>query len=117
MINSHYIIRANFPHIKEVVKERIIDYTGIITLTSALSAMFLALTFITNPAVPLSLLVGLFIFSGVMVVVFIYAEKRSREPILPLNLFKNPIFNVSSAAMFLSSAMMFCDSVLHSQEC
>jgi MFS family permease len=43
-----------------------------------------------------------------MVVAFIYAEKRSREPLLPLDLFKNSIFNVSSVAMFLSSAVMFC---------
>ncbi len=103
-----YIIRANFPHIEEAVKERIIDYSGIITLNSALSAMFMALTFIRNPAVPQYLLMSLFIFSGIMVVAFIYAEKRSREPILPLHLFKNSVFNVSSMAMFLSSAVMFC---------
>ncbi len=103
-----YILRANFPHIEEAVKERIIDYKGIITLTLALSAMFLALTFIRNPAVPQYLLVGLFIFSGLMVVAFIYTEKRFREPILPLKLFENSVFNVSSMAMFLSSAVMFC---------
>ena len=103
-----YMIHTNFPHIEEAVKERIIDYSGIITLTSALSAMFLALTFIRNPTMPKYLLVFLFIFSGLMAISFIYAEKRSREPILPLNLFKNSVFNVSAAAMFLSSAVMFC---------
>jgi EmrB/QacA subfamily drug resistance transporter len=103
-----YILRANFPHIEETVKERIIDYKGIISLSSALSAMFLALTFIRNTAIPPYLLASLFIFAGFMVVAFIYAEKRSREPILPLHLFKNSVFNVSSMAMFLSSAVMFC---------
>ena len=107
-IAAIYILQSHFPSIEEVIKERIIDFGGIITLTSALSSMFLALTFIKNPAIPQSLLAALFIFTGVMVAAFIYAEKRSREPILPLQLFKNSIFNVSSVAMFLSSAVMFC---------
>ena len=46
-------------------------------------------------------------FSG-MLVLFIYAERRANDPILPMKLFKNSIFNVSSIAMFLSSAVMFC---------
>ncbi|WP_321423429.1 MDR family MFS transporter [uncultured Methanobacterium sp.] len=107
-IAAIYILRSYFPHMEEVVKERIIDYGGIITLTAALSSLFLALTFIKDPAVPQSLLATLFIFTGVMIAAFAYVEKRSREPILPLHLFKNSIFNVSAVAMFLASAVMFC---------
>jgi MFS family permease len=73
-----------------------------------ISSLFLALTFIKNPAMPAYLLIGLFIFAGLMIVAFIYSEKRSKEPLLPLHLFKNSVFNVSSVAMFLSSAVMFC---------
>lgn len=107
-ITAIYILRTNFPHIEETVKERIIDYHGIITLTCALSSLFLALTFIKNSAMPQYLLIGLFIFTGLMIVAFIYSEKRVPEPILPLHLFNNSVFNVSSVAMFLSSAVMFC---------
>ena len=107
-ITAIYILRTNFPSMEETVKERIIDYAGIITLTGALSSLFLALTFIKNPAMPAYLLIGLFIFAGLMIVAFIYSEKRSQEPLLPLHLFKNSVFNVSSVAMFLSSAVMFC---------
>ena len=35
------------------------------------------------------------------------AEKKAVEPILPLHLFKNSIFNVSSLESFLASALMF----------
>jgi EmrB/QacA subfamily drug resistance transporter len=107
-LTAIYLLLSYFPHMEEVLKERIIDYRGIITLIASLSAMFLALTFIENPNIPRSLLIVLFIFSGVMVAAFLYLEKRAREPILPLRLFKNSVFNVSAMAMFLSSAVMFC---------
>jgi len=103
-----YLLLSYFPHMEEVLKERIIDYKGIITLIASLSSMFLALTFIENPNIPPSLLIALFIFAGIMVAAFLYLEKRAREPILPLRLFKKSVFNVSALAMFLSSAVMFC---------
>ena len=43
-----------------------------------------------------------------MFTLFILAEKKAVEPILPLHLFKNSIFNVSSLESFLASALMFC---------
>ncbi len=107
-LTAIYLLLSYFPHMEEVLKERIIDYRGIITLIASLSAMFLALTFIENPNILRSLLIVLFIFSGVMVAAFLYLEKRAREPILPLRLFKKSVFNVSAVAMFLSSAVMFC---------
>ncbi|AXV39768.1 MDR family MFS transporter [Methanobacterium sp. BAmetb5] len=107
-LTAIYLLLSYFPHMEEVLKERIIDYKGIITLIASLSSMFLALTFIENPNIPRSLLVALFIFAGVMVATFLYQEKRAKEPILPLRLFKKSVFNVSAVAMFLSSAVMFC---------
>jgi EmrB/QacA subfamily drug resistance transporter len=97
-----------FPHIEQVVREKIIDYAGIISLTVSLSSLFLALTYIRDPSLPWYLTMFLFIFSAVMVLVFIYIERKAVEPILPLHLFKISVFNVSAIAMFLSSAVMFC---------
>jgi MFS family permease len=42
-----------------------------------------------------------------MFTLFMAAEKKAAEPILPLYLFKNPIFNVSAVESFLASALMF----------
>ena len=39
---------------------------------------------------------------------FIWAEKTAVEPILPLHLFKNLIFSVSSVGSFLAGALLFC---------
>ena len=107
-IAAIYMLRSYFPHLELVVKEGSIDYAGIVTLTAALSGLFLGLTFVRDTAVSSGLVATLFIFAAVMIVLFIYAEKKAREPILPMKLFKNSIFNVSSIAMFLSSAVMFC---------
>lgn len=107
-IAAIYMLRSYFPHLELVVKEGSIDYTGIVTLTAALSGLFLGLTFVRDTAVSSGLVATLFIFAAAMIVLFIYAEKKAREPILPMKLFKNSIFNVSSIAMFLSSAVMFC---------
>ncbi|SCG85106.1 MDR family MFS transporter [Methanobacterium congolense] len=107
-IAAIYMLRSYFPNLELVVKEGSIDYAGIVTLTAALSGLFLGLTFVRDTAVSSGLAATLFIFAAVMIVLFIYAEKKAREPILPMKLFKNSIFNVSSIAMFLSSAVMFC---------
>ena len=107
-IAAIYMLRSYFPNLELVVKEGSIDYAGIVTLTAALSGLFLGLTFVRDTAVSSGLVATLFIFAAVMIVLFIYAEKKAREPILPMKLFKNSIFNVSSIAMFLSSAVMFC---------
>jgi MFS family permease len=71
--------------------------------------MFLALTFVGDlNAYPLWEIVGLLLFSATMFLLFIRAEKKAVEPILPLRLFKNSIFSVSSIESLLSAAVMFC---------
>ncbi len=97
-----------FPHIEQVVREKIIDYVGIISLTASLSSLFLVLTYIRDPSLPWFATTLLFIFSAVMLVAFIYIERKAVEPILPMHLFKISVFNVSAMAMLLSSAVMFC---------
>ena len=82
---------------------------GIITFTLALSSLFLAITLAGDlNTYPLAEIAGLLVFSGVMFALFILAEKKAVEPILPLRLFKNSIFTVSSLESFLASALMFC---------
>ncbi len=97
-----------FPHIEQVVREKIIDYSGIISLTVSLSSLFLALTFIREQSIPWFIIMFLFIFSAVMLLIFLYVERKAVEPMLPLHLFKLSVFNVSVMSMFLSSAVMFC---------
>lgn len=97
-----------FPHIEQVVREKVIDYGGIVALTLSLSSLFLALTYIRSSYLPGYLLDLLFIFAGIMLLLFIYIERRAVEPVLPMHLFKLSVFNVSAVSMFLSSAVLFC---------
>ena len=88
--------------------KKVIDYSGIITFTLALSALFLAITLLGDiNKYPLNEIAGLIVFSVLMFALFALAEKKAVEPILPLSLFKNSIFNVSSLESFLASALMF----------
>ena len=103
------ILLYSLPNFKLPGIKKIIDYKGIITFTIALSALFFALTLFGDlNKYPLTGITGLIILSVVMFAFFILAEKKAEEPILPLYLFKNSIFNISSIESFLASALMFC---------
>ena len=102
------IIFYSLPNFKLPDVKKVIDYSGIITFTFALSALFLALTLAGDiNKYPLDEIAILIVFSVFMFAFFVLAEKKAIEPILPLNLFKNSIFNVSSLESILASAVMF----------
>lgn len=103
------MILYSLPNFKLPYVKKVIDYSGIITFTLCLSSLFLALKFARDlNTYPLTDIVGLFIFSVFMLILFIMAEKSSVEPILPIYLFKNSIFTISSVESFLASALLFC---------
>ena len=102
------ILMYSLPNFKLEGVKKVIDYSGIITFTLALSGLFLALTLARDlNTYPMSEIVGFLIFSAVMFVLFIWSEKNAVEPILPLNLFSNSIFTISSIENFLASALIF----------
>ena len=102
------LILYSLPNFKLNGVKKVIDYAGIITFTLALSSLFLAVTFTGDlNKYPLAEIAGLLVFSGIMFILFISAEKGAAEPILPLRLFKNSIFSVSAVESFLASALMF----------
>ncbi len=103
------MLMNSLPDLKLEGVKKVIDYSGIITFTLALSGLFLGLTLARDlNAYPLAEIIGLFMFSAVMFVLFIWAEKKAIEPILPLYLFKNSTFTISSIENFLASALIFC---------
>ena len=103
------MILYSLPNFELPDVKKVIDYSGIITFTSALSSIFLAITLAGDlNKYPLAEIVGLIVFSGIMFILFILTEKKAVEPILPLHLFNNSIFNISSLESFLASGLMFC---------
>ncbi len=56
-------------------------------------------------------IIGMFAFSVVMLAVFILIETKVKDPIIPLSLFRRPVFNFSALEMFLMAAIMMGVSI------
>ena len=106
------LIIPYLPEFGVIVKEKVMDYLGIITFTGALISFLVALTFSQqNTVISPALLDSLWIFSVIMFSGFIYAERKAKEPVLPLYLFKNSVFTISSVSVFLSGAITLASTV------
>ncbi len=85
-----------------------VDYLGAGALVLTLIPLMLALSLGNQTYSWASAqVVGLLVFSAFMFITFLLIEKRTPEPILPLSLFRNPIFAVASTATFLTGMAMF----------
>lgn len=115
-IVSYVLIATYMPAIKAAVKPAI-DYLGAALLTVGLGALVLATSLggtsielwgatvdlgWTSPAI-----LGMFALTIVSLAAFAFAEKRAKDPILPLRFFKNRIFVVISILFLLFGAGFF----------
>lgn len=101
------IIGMAFKQKPQRVQHRI-DYLGAALLTGALSAvvLFTSLGGATFAWDSLTI-IGLIVASVVLTAGFIAVELRAAEPILPMDLFFNNAFSVTSAIGFVSGTAMF----------
>jgi EmrB/QacA subfamily drug resistance transporter len=85
-----------------------LDYTGTLTLTGGIVALLFALlqggTSWAWNSLPS---IALFALAAVLLVLFLYQERRAPEPILPLTLFKNRIIAISSIGGVMLGVLMF----------
>ena len=101
------IILAVLPAHKAVQERKRIDYLGAVTLVIGLIPMLLAFTwggkdYAWNSAV----IICMFAFSLVMLTAFVFIERKAADPIIPMSLFQNSIFNLSAIEIFLISGIM-----------
>ena len=87
----------------------VIDYWGSITLMLAISILMLAMveggSSLATIFAPENLVL---IVSGILLLaLFVFIEKRAKDPIIPFRLFKNPTVAVSVGAGFLAGIAMF----------
>jgi len=85
-----------------------IDYLGAATIVAAVSCLLLYLDWRGNEfgwtePVALALLAGFVVLS----VLFVAVEVRSAEPIIPMRLFRNPVFSIGNLYGFLAGVAMF----------
>ena len=101
------VIGFAFPARTEHVRHRI-DYLGAGVLAVGLSAIVLFTSLGgTTYAWGSPFIIGLIIVSVAMLVLFPFVEARAAEPIVPLALFRNRTFNVTSAVGFIIGLALF----------
>src|SRR5258708_20919394 len=100
-------ILLELPNFKPQGVRRIIDWPGLVTLIACLIPLLLALTWVTDYGWGSPRVIGLLSFALLMLGAFLFCEQRAAEPFLPLSLFREPIFVVSSIAVFMLGLGMF----------
>lgn len=96
------------PKVVSTVKDKVIDFWGAGLLISTLVPLLLALSFGgREQAWNSPFILSMFALGLASLGAFIFAESRAKEPIIPLELFKNSIFTTSVSITFLTSAAMF----------
>jgi EmrB/QacA subfamily drug resistance transporter len=95
-------------HTKAVHVRHQIDYLGAALLAGGLSAIVLFTSLGgTTWAWRSSQIVVLMVLGVVLLVAFVFVERSAAEPILPLALFKNRVFTVTSAIGFIVGLALF----------
>ena len=95
-------------HLRTPHRSHRIDYLGAALLSGGVGALILLATWGgTQYAWGSSEIVGLGIVGVVLLVAFVWQERRAAEPILPLQLFRSRIFSVANAMGFTIGMAMF----------
>ena len=96
------LVVATTMNIRFTRREHTIDYAGAAVLTAATVCLLLGAVWggqdysWQSPEI-----VGLFVGGAALAVAFVAVEQRAAEPIIPLGLFRNPVFAVTNAAALL----------------
>ncbi|MBF9069752.1 MDR family MFS transporter [Streptacidiphilus fuscans] len=89
------------PSVRSAVRP-VIDYLGIALVAVGASALILATSWGGNEyAWGSPVIIGLFVGGVVSLGLFCWAETRAAEPMLPMRLFRNPVFTVCSVLSFI----------------
>jgi EmrB/QacA subfamily drug resistance transporter len=97
-----------FPNFRPDNLKHSIDYPGVVLLILTVVPTMLALSWGgVEYAWGSSQIIGMFVFSAVALAIFLFVEKRSKEPIIPLSLFRDRIVAISSVMIFLTASGMF----------
>lgn len=96
------------PKIKSSIKDRAIDYFGAIALSIGLVTLLLGVVWGGSEYPWASFqIVGLLASALISLLIFGFIEQKTKEPIIPLSLFKNSIFSVSIVSTFFFGAGIF----------
>src|SRR5437588_5036592 len=106
LLSAFLLIISLKEHVER--KKQPLDYIGTLTLTGGIVALLFALlqggTSWAWNSLPS---IALFALAALLLLLFVYQERRAPEPILPLTLFKNRIIAISSIGGVILGVIMF----------
>jgi MFS family permease len=105
------VIWRYMPPLRSAVERRSFDFLGVVLFVAAVVPFLVGVRnlpdgTLTDPAIGGLMLLGLAIGA-----LFLAAETRAQEPIVPVRLFRDPTFAVASAVVLLSVAGLFVSIV------
>jgi EmrB/QacA subfamily drug resistance transporter len=102
------LIAVAMPAFQSGEQKKPVDYLGICALILALTPLLLDFSLAGKNFAWISApCIGMFIFSCILLGVFVVVEKKSSNPMLPLEFFKDRAISVSFLIAFFSQAVMF----------
>ena len=102
------ILTSSSLRTSNIRREHSIDYIGAILMVTSVTALLIGISvFGPENGWADSKTLGTLALAFVLAVLFLLQEKRALEPILPLDLFKNHTFSLTSALGFIIGAGMF----------
>ncbi len=103
------VLITTFPHESKRHVKKVIDWAGAVTLVGSLTPLLLALSLggTTGWEWGSAKIIGMFAVGVLFIIAFLVIESRAKEPILPLDLFKNSIFTVSMITVFVTGMGLF----------
>ena len=101
------VVYFTLPDFRPGHARRSIDWAGIATLCGWLVPLLLALTWVGQSSWSAPSIRALLIASAGLLAAFLMIEKRAVEPLLVLNLFRNPRIALMSANFFLLGISLF----------
>ncbi len=103
------VLITSFPHVRVHTVRRSVDWAGALVITAGLTPLLIALSLGGTPGWDWgsAKVVGLLAMAAVFLLAFIVIETKAREPIIPLDLFKNRIFVASVITVFITGVGLF----------
>lgn len=101
------VLLFGMPNIRPLSRPKL-DYRGIFFLVATVVPLLLALSWAGSRYAWVSpQVIGFLAWAGLGLVLFTWAELRTRDPVLPMSFFKNRVFAVSALVTLISGFGMF----------
>jgi len=101
------LIAATLPFVRSQARLRDIDFLGAVTMAAGLTPILIGLTITNTHSWSSPEVLGLIASGLVLMALFMVVEGRTKEPIVPLDLWKNRVYTVATLVGVLTSFGMF----------